>query len=870
MIRRAALALALVAAAAVVLLVVAGGPGDLIRRAVGAGMEAAGLPVRSLGPVSLGRRGLLLRDLAIGRPGTPAPDLEVRVLRLEVSPRGLLRRDLGRLSAEGLRLRGRVDTSGIHFGALDPFLSGGDEGGGTSPAFALAGRVEEGEILLETPAEPLVVRFRSDFRRGRRGGLGIRVEFSAEHAFGTAAGWAEADLDPGGALAADALLRGPGGAVARFGVRRGTRGEAGPAGGDSGGRASPEDVASAWIRYDGGTVPDAIAGAAGLAELRLGPGWLHLRTEGPLGGTTRVSAAGVFLLSRVRGGAGSALRGVTLGLAGSTAPGPGPGPAGGATVRIGAVTDEAVAGDLRIRGLRSEAHLAVAAPEGDAPGLELHLVEPARLSAEALQLAGGARTARPLSLRVRRGAGPLLHLEREPEGAIRWSTRWRTDAAEIEVDPGGALAGSTGALRGKLPAFEVELVGRPGGGLPRGRVRGSQGRLTARAAAVRVDAIGVDVELPEAGDTVRASLSAGPLRDLRRPARFGPVSAGFHVRLDARDLDRATFTARVEGRGHPLRIEVRGEHRLRTGRGAATLALGPVRFEEGGPGPAAILPAIAPFVDRARGEVEGRAELRWPLAPGPAGTGEVAVADLDLAGPAGELEGLGGRVVLTSLLPPATPPGQEIRATAGMAGGLRLEAPRLRFQLRRDRRLVLEAFRAGLAGGTLSTSGTVDLASDDPRLVLNVQGVDLARLLQELGTGAVELSGTVIGALPLVLRDGALRIEGGELYALPPGGILRYRVGPGIGPVTGPASGTDLARAALENLHYETLRITVDGALAGELRIRLEVLGRNPDVYGGAAFKVGLNLSGRFLDLIHAGTTGYRLQHRLERRLDAR
>ncbi len=873
MLRRLVLAVAVAAAAAGAVLVGTGGPGALLERVVRAGLGAAGVPVRSLGPVTLGRRGLELRDLAVGAPEAPQPDLEIRHLRLEPSLRGLLRRDLGRLAVEGLRVRGRVDASGAHFGSLDPLLYGEGSSDASAPAvLALVGRVEDGELLLETPAEPVVAPFRSDFRRAPDGRAVARIEFSYEHALGAGTGRIEAARLPSGGLAARAALRGPGGMLAGMELRRPPP-RTGDGTGAAGGSGSPEERALAWIGFDGGRVPDAIAGALGLSELRLGPGWIHLRGGRVPGGALRASGVAAILVEHLRTPAGGAARAVAVGLAGTFDPDGGPGgspPSGApARLRIGAAGDEAEAGGVALRRLRAEAHVGIALAEGRGLPRALRLLEPARISAAGVRAAGRLQTTRPLAVTVRPGAGPLLTLGTGPGGTIRWTSTWRTDPVELGLDPGSAVAGPTGPLRGRLPGLEAELTGE-GGGLVRGRIRGSGGALRAEGLGVRAEGLGLAVEIPEAGGVVEARLSAATVRDLRPARRFGPVAGRVDLRLEPDPAGKVAFHGRIDGRGHPLRTEVRGWHRLRDGRGTATVRIGPLQFREEGAGPAAILPPLAAAIARARGGLEARAELAWSAGSGLAGRGEIALEDLDLIGPAGEVEGLEGRVVLASLLPPVTPPGQEVRAASATVGGLRLGAPRIRFELQRDRRVVLEAFEAGLGGGQLASAGVVDLESPEPRLVLNVRNLDLEQLLDELGIDAVELTGTVIGALPLVLRKGELWIEQGELHALPPGGVLRYRVGGGLGPITGPASGTELARAALENLHYETLRILVDGPVTGELRIRLEVQGRNPDVYGGTAFKVGLNLSGRFLDLIHAGTTGYRLRDQLERKLEVR
>jgi hypothetical protein len=144
----------------------------------------------------------------------------------------------------------------------------------------------------------------------------------------------------------------------------------------------------------------------------------------------------------------------------------------------------------------------------------------------------------------------------------------------------------------------------------------------------------------------------------------------------------------------------------------------------------------------------------------------------------------------------------------------------------------------------------------------------MARILAWADVGGLAGEGLVDGEVRAVLDEqGALRFEEGRFLARPEGGWIRYRP-PGQAPISLEApQGLDLARAALQNFRYQTLRGDLEGAAAGDMHISLQLQGANPDLYEGHPVLLDLNLNGPLLGLARSSQTVMGLPERIEQRM---
>jgi hypothetical protein len=128
---------------------------------------------------------------------------------------------------------------------------------------------------------------------------------------------------------------------------------------------------------------------------------------------------------------------------------------------------------------------------------------------------------------------------------------------------------------------------------------------------------------------------------------------------------------------------------------------------------------------------------------------------------------------------------------------------------------------------------------------LNVRKVSLDDLMQTLTQGRVSATGTVSGSVPVIIRpDGSYTLGEGSLKA-DDKGLLQM---PGE-MIPGDTEQMTLVRQILENLHYSIFSAGIETS-GRNMTVRLSLEGNNPDVYGGRAVKLNVNLTGDVLDFI--------------------
>jgi hypothetical protein len=153
---------------------------------------------------------------------------------------------------------------------------------------------------------------------------------------------------------------------------------------------------------------------------------------------------------------------------------------------------------------------------------------------------------------------------------------------------------------------------------------------------------------------------------------------------------------------------------------------------------------------------------------------------------------------------------------------------------------------------------------------VRLRRVDVEKLLAEVDVPGLTGTGRIDGDFDAIFGGGTLRIEGGDLASKGDGGWIRYRPPGQPRPAGGRPEGMDLARAALDNFHYQSLSGTLagdaGGDLQGDLKLALRIQGANPDVYDGYPIKLDFNLTGPFLGLLRSADTVTGVPKGLERR----
>lgn len=300
-----------------------------------------------------------------------------------------------------------------------------------------------------------------------------------------------------------------------------------------------------------------------------------------------------------------------------------------------------------------------------------------------------------------------------------------------------------------------------------------------------------------------------PLRlaNVNATVNGGAINATGDVVLESSRAQLAGFTAL---------------HDIRAGAGSAHIAAQSLVFGETLQ-PYQISERARGMVENVRGSASATADVAWTdetiAATGVISTPGVSFATATMP----IVQDVSGSIYFDDLFTLTTPPGQ-IAAIGLINPGLAAHNGRVRFQLLPDQRVSIESAAFDFAGGVLAMAPTtVRLGEDETNIRLTLRNVDAADLIANLNIPDLAATGRVEGSFPLRLTRQSAFIEGGVLFSSGDGGVLSY---------TGTAGQnvqgfSRVAFDALRRFSYDSLALTLDGDLNGEVISSIEFSGRN-------------------------------------------
>lgn len=362
------------------------------------------------------------------------------------------------------------------------------------------------------------------------------------------------------------------------------------------------------------------------------------------------------------------------------------------------------------------------------------------------------------------------------------------------------------------------------------------------------------------GDVItgKVRVTAATMRDHAPVPRFAPMNGTGDITL-ADWVWRGDFAASDSG---GIKLGTASfRHVMATGSGQMTINAPDLDFAEGKLQPAMISPLLG-AVARAQGKAKFEGALTWTKAGLAASHGTLELDALDFLTPLGTAHAIDAKIVLSSLLPPVTAPGQHI-AISKIDWTLPLSGIGMDFSFG-DGTLKLDNFTTNIADGNVRL-GNIAVALNGPRNIkgaADLKSISLAPLVaaSNLG-GKIKLEGKVTGNVPFTYGPDGFRITNGHLAADGPGRISLDRSVWNQDDVAVNAV-QDLAYQAMENLAYEQLSADINSIPGGRLQVVFHIKGRSDppkpqqaeiklqDIVNGSALQKPIDLpSGTPIDL---------------------
>jgi hypothetical protein len=514
---------------------------------------------------------------------------------------------------------------------------------------------------------------------------------------------------------------------------------------------------------------------------------------------------------------------------------------------------EAAAGGLSAGALEARLPVAFSLADGRA---EAWLRGPGAVVIETLAYGGLLRLAKPLRLGVSAGSVAFAKPEGADGGGLSHSLALEPGEIEVRIarDTGTALTVTAAAAR-------IRLAGKAGPNGPyRGRVTVKGARVFVPEHDVGLEDISATVALGPAGGDPMARFTVGALRHSGDPIFFAPLELTGEV---TRTQDALALTAEGYAADGTRRVKLAARHHF-DGRGEAELRLIELAFRPGVLQPVDLFPVLSGF-SAVTGSAAATGRLVW--APDKfESDGVVGLSDFSFTAGEITLEGLTTKVLFDGLLPPSTPPGQELTARR-IDPAVPMHDLNLRFRVEPGEppRLLIERASLRFAGGRFRINDVVlEPGSARRDVTLEVEELDMAKLFELVQVEGLTGSGTLNGAIPVTVAGDAVMIRDGRLRAAGPG-VLRFRSEAAAAALKGGGEPVDLMLRALQNFHYDDLSLTVEKAAAGDARVTLHLSGKNPDVLEGHPFAFNIALSGNLGNVLDAIRKGMRLSGELIR-----
>jgi len=187
-------------------------------------------------------------------------------------------------------------------------------------------------------------------------------------------------------------------------------------------------------------------------------------------------------------------------------------------------------------------------------------------------------------------------------------------------------------------------------------------------------------------------------------------------------------------------------------------------------------------------------------------------------------------------------------------------------------RLGLKQLQLALFGGQVTArEQQIDL-TQDTKILLQLDKLQLAELLKQHPSADITGQGTVSGTLPLSIEQGKLTVAQGAIAALAPGGKIAYQSDKAQA-MAQSNQGMKIVVQALQNFHFSALSAAVSYSKEGQLLLALKLEGNNPDFEQGRAVNFSINLEENLPAMITslqlAGQVSDLVKKRVQQRLAA-
>jgi hypothetical protein len=428
--------------------------------------------------------------------------------------------------------------------------------------------------------------------------------------------------------------------------------------------------------------------------------------------------------------------------------------------------------------------------------------------------------------------------------------RTESPAIEAQIDPGKIT------LTGKLD---------PG--------KNYQGRLTIGNAAfslpqshVQLQDISATLHLNDAKIGTGADFAIGRLQHAAPEPLFATLAISGNIRNEAVDGKPAVYALNVTGGIPHLRyLKITGKHTPDSGNGLLKAEIVPLSFAPEGLQPGALSPLLAQL-EAVSGHLSASAQLKWSSAGIRNSRAAVELRDISFARENTKLSDLNVKLNLADLLSPSSPPQQSITLRR-LDAGIPLENLLVSYHIQSadPPRIAIEKAQFSILNGLVSVVPTIiDPAAARSDTLIRISNIDMEAFFNLINVDGLTGTGHFDGQIPLTLENKQVTIRNGHLAAKMPG-VLRFKSEKASQLLASSGKEMNLLLQAMQDFHYTELSLDLDKSVTHDLVAKLSLLGNNPEVKDGQAFRLNIRLETDIDKILQTINQGYNLSHEILR-----
>lgn len=187
-------------------------------------------------------------------------------------------------------------------------------------------------------------------------------------------------------------------------------------------------------------------------------------------------------------------------------------------------------------------------------------------------------------------------------------------------------------------------------------------------------------------------------------------------------------------------------------------------------------------------------------------------------------------------------------------------------------KLAIEDFSLGFAKGVMKLNDVnLYLNKEKQVLDLKAKNVDLLTLFNQTNLKGIEASGHLNGhaQIGIFKTQPYIRILDGILESNE-AGYFKYSPSEMPAFLRNPTNiGLIQLKQALNNFHYDEIRLLLDVADQKSQQIKLKAIGKNPDFYDGKPIHINLNLEGQVENVLRQNLQTYQVPDQIKEKLEA-